>query len=154
MARNYVQGFFVPLNPTKYKGDRNQIVFRSSWERAAFNFCDTEKAIIKWASEEVIIPYSDPLTGKPRRYFTDLWIRTRAPDGTTADFIVEIKPQSQVDEPVRGKGPKAEKRHQEAVVEWLTNQAKWKSAKAWCEKNGMKFLIWTEHHIFPGRKVW
>ncbi len=150
MARSYMQGFFSPLNPRKYQGDRNQIIFRSSWERTAFNFCDTEKAIKKWASEEVIIPYTCPLTGKARRYFVDMWIQTI--DGK--EFLIEIKPYAQTQEPRKGKGPKAEKRYQEEVVEYLTNQAKWKAAREFCAKRNMDFVIWHEGILYPGDKTW
>lgn len=152
--RGYSQGFFTPLNPRKYKGDRNQIVFRSSWEYAAFSFCDTEKAIVKWASEEIIIPYTSPVDNRGHRYFVDLWIRVRQPNGQELEYLVEIKPKDQVNEPKKGRGPKAEKRYQEAVVEYLTNTAKWQAARQWCAKNNMKFLIWTEDQIFPGKKTW
>lgn len=152
--RGFTQGFFTPLNPKKYKGDRNQIIFRSSWEYSAFSFCDTEKAIVKWASEEVIIPYTSPVDGRAHRYFVDLWIKVQQPNGEVAEYLVEIKPKAQTMEPKKGRGPKAEKNYQEAVVEYLVNTAKWQAAKQWCEKKGMKFLIWTEDHIFPGRKTW
>lgn len=152
--RGYTQGFFSPLNPRKYKGDRNQIVFRSSYEYAAFTFCDTEKAVERWSSEEVIIPYTCPVTGKSRRYFMDLWIQVKQPSGSVQEFLVEVKPKSQTMEPVKGRGKNAEKRYQEAVVEYLTNQAKWEAARRWCDKKGMRFLLWTEDEIFPGKRTW
>ena len=50
-------GKFRPTKPRKYKGDPTNIVFRSLWELKFMKYCDTNKNIIKWASEEHVIRY-------------------------------------------------------------------------------------------------
>src|ERR1700751_4675035 len=98
MARQFLQGKYRPDNPDKYQGDISDIVFRSSWELIAFKFCDHATDIVSWSSEGVILPYRG-IDGKMHRYFMDLWIVARQPDGTTKKFLVEIKPKSKMSPP-------------------------------------------------------
>jgi hypothetical protein len=81
------KGKFRPKNTQKYEGDFDKITYRSMWERQVFRWCDTNSKIVKWSSEEVIIPYRCKTDGKLHRYFTDLKIVTTK--GET--IIVEIK---------------------------------------------------------------
>ena len=62
--RILVQGKFRPKNPEKYKGDPTNIIYRSSWELTVFKYLDTNSSILKWASEEIFIPYRHPLTNR------------------------------------------------------------------------------------------
>ena len=57
-------GFFRPKNPAKYSGDYKNIIYRSLWERNVFRWCDENPQILKWVSEEVVIPYYYPLDKK------------------------------------------------------------------------------------------
>ena len=70
-------GKFRPRNPKKYRGDSSKIVYRSSWEARCMNYFDLNDNILWWASEEVIVPYRDPLTNKARRYFPDFIIKIK-----------------------------------------------------------------------------
>ena len=79
----YLQGKFVPKNPAKYVGDIQNIVFRSSYELAAFNFIDNTKEIIKWSSEGTVIPYTICEGDRMRRYFVDLSILVKTGPETT-----------------------------------------------------------------------
>ena len=36
-------GKFTPKNPSKYRGDPTNIIYRSSWERRVMNYLDNEK---------------------------------------------------------------------------------------------------------------
>ena len=69
------KGKFRPKNPKKYKGDPTNIIYRSLLERRFMVYCDDTSAIIKWASEEIIIPYVNPITGRVHRYFPDFYIK-------------------------------------------------------------------------------
>ena len=51
------KGLFKPKNPSKYKGNINEIVYRSSWEKKMMIYCDTTKSVVEWGSEELVIPY-------------------------------------------------------------------------------------------------
>ena len=35
-----VKNKYRPYNPEKYKGDPTNIIFRSSWEKIVFKYCD------------------------------------------------------------------------------------------------------------------
>lgn len=146
----YLQGRFRPLNPKKYRGDINKIVFRSSLELVAFKFCDTNPAIVYWGSEECIIPYKSPVDNRAHRYFMDLKVWTRKEGQEHLQVtLIEIKPRDQIKEPKRG--TKKEKTFINEMQTWLVNSAKWQAARDLCEKEGWKFVIWTEDHLVPGQ---
>jgi hypothetical protein len=137
---NY-KGKFRPNNRQKYKGDITNIIYRSLWERSFMRYCDENKDIVEWGSEELIVPYISPLDNKQHRYFPDFYIKTKNGD----KFMVEIKPKKFT------RPPKPKKRVTKAYMhetkEWHRNQAKWKAAKNVCEKLGWKFQIITEDHL-------
>ena len=145
------KGRYFPTNPKKYKGNPNQIIYRSLWERKVMVYCDKNDAIIEWGSEEVIVPYISPWDGKLHRYFPDFYMKVRQADASTKKFIVEVKPKSQTKEPVRNPKRKTRKWFGE-VKNWGINQAKWKSAEEYCKDQGMEFKIFTEDHINPKYK--
>lgn len=149
MARNFKQGKFVPKNPEKYKGNVKNIVFRSSWEFEMFKYCDKNKKIKFWSSEEIseemIIPYISPKDGKIHRYFMDLKI-VDSNDNTT---LIEIKPFSQTRPP---KVPTRQtKKYLLECLTYAVNEAKWKAAHKHCKERGWKFLIMTEKQIFKDK---
>lgn len=152
MSRMYYQGKFKPENRSKYRGDINNIIFRSSWEFKAMKFCDLNPNILYWASEETIIPYISPIDNRPHRYFMDLTIWYQKQDGTIGKTLVEIKPFAQTQEPVKKQG-KPTKRYMEEVSTYLVNQAKWSATKLLCEKEGWGFTIWTEKELIPDGKM-
>ena len=145
------KGRYFPTNPKKYKGNPNQIIYRSLWERKVMVYCDKNDAIIEWGSEEVIVPYISPWDGKLHRYFPDFYMKVRQADGSTKKFIVEVKPKAQTKEPVKNQKRKTRKWFGE-VKNWGINQAKWKSAQEYCKDQGMEFKIFTEDHINPKYK--
>lgn len=135
-------GKFRPTNLEKYKGDWKKIQYRSSWEAFFMKYCDTNPDIIKWASEETVIPYYSNADGKKRRYFMDFWFLTA--DGK--QFFIEVKPKKETCQP---KQPAtmtsaAKKRFMTEYYTWQVNQDKWKAAKATADKMGIFFRILTE----------
>jgi len=140
----YLQGTFVPANPSKYSGDVTKIYFRSSWEKKAMVFFDNNPSILKWSSEEVIVPYISPIDGKQHRYFPDFLIMVKTIDGTINRIMVEIKPAIQCSPPKQGKKTK---RMITEMHTFMVNQAKWIAAKSWCDRNNMKFQIITEKEL-------
>ena len=145
------KGRYFPTNPKKYKGNPNQIVYRSLWERKVMVYCDKNDAIIEWGSEEVIVPYLSPMDGRIHRYFPDFYMKVRQADGSTKKFIIEVKPKSQCKQPVKNPKRRTTKWFNE-VKTFAINQAKWKSAREFCEDKGMEFKIFTEDHINPKYK--
>lgn len=148
MARKYLQGKFTPMNPKKYNGDLNNIVYRSSWELAAFKFCDSTPQIVAWSSEELVIPYRCATDGRMHRYFLDLVIWVRHPDGTKKKFIVEIKPASQLNKP-RKTAKKKDETYLHECLTYAKNQSKWAAARKWAADNESDFIIWTEKELVP-----
>ena len=69
------QGKFRPSFPIKYKGDYNNIIYRSSWEYKFMVWCDRSTSVAEWGSEEVVVPYISPVDGKRHSYFPDFYVK-------------------------------------------------------------------------------
>ena len=72
------KGKYKPSYPKKYKGDPNNIIYRSLWERKFMVYCDKNENILEWGSEEVIVPYRSPIDNRYHRYFPDFYIKVKA----------------------------------------------------------------------------
>lgn len=142
----FEQGYFRPNHPEKYIGDINDIVYRSSWELKVMRRCDTEKNIVQWSSETMVIPYWSRADNRMRRYFVDFIIKVREKSGELKTWLVEVKPKSQTVPPVHSKGKKKKTILTEEYT-WMVNNDKWNAAKAFADKNGMGFMILTEDSI-------
>ena len=140
------KGIYKPSYPQKYIGDPNNIVYRSLWERKFMTYCDLNENIMKWASEEIWIPYLSPIDRRVHRYFPDFFIKYKDSKGNIKESLIEIKPKRQVE------GPKAQKRVSQKqmyeIKEFAKNQAKWKAAKEFCEDRRWEFQILTEENLF------
>lgn len=139
-------GQFIPRNPKKYCGGY-PILIRSSWERMYAQWLDMTPAIVKWSSENISIKYYDPVQGRTRRYYPDFYIMVDEGDGKYGKYIVEIKPLHET-KPPRKTAKKSKKtfRHQQAT--YITNQAKFKAGREYCDKIGMEFKVVTEKKLF------
>lgn len=137
----WVQGHFKPVNPKKYVGDARNITFRSSWELRVMSRLDTDPNVVSWASEEVTIRYLDPSTKKWRRYFPDFLVKYA--DGKVR--MIEVKPASQQERPIKGR--KKQERFLAEAATYLTNQAKWEAARAFCADKGWEFVVLNEHDL-------
>lgn len=144
------KGIFKPSNPSKYMGDHTNIIYRSLWERKFMVFCDTSSNIIKWASEEIAIPYLSPVDKRYHRYFVDFLIQVKEKDGNEQTYIVEIKPDKKCKEPNKNK--KVTKKYLQEIVEWQINKSKWAFAEEFANKRNWKFKIITEKELFGGQK--
>ena len=137
------QGFFKPANPNKYKGNVNNIIYRSSLELKVFRKLDKSPNILWWNSEEVIIPYRKPTDGgRIHRYFPDLLFKTIKNE----IYLVEIKPYIQT------KRPTITKRKRKSTIlkeniDYSINKSKWYSAEKFCIKKGWHWKIITEKEI-------
>lgn len=141
----FKQGYYKPKNPQKYKGDVNNVIYRSSWEKLFFVWADMNPAVLQWSSEEIVIPYVCDTDNKIHRYFVDAFIRVKNKDGTIVDCIVEIKPEAQTLPP---KFPgKQTARYLNEVHTFVKNQSKWEAAKRYAEDRRMRFLIITEKEL-------
>jgi hypothetical protein len=136
----YYKGKFRPKNLNKYKGDINNIIYRSHWEKQVFKWCDEQTDIVAWASESVIVPYRCKTDNRMHRYFPDIYIKFK--DGKIC--LVEIKPKKETKEP---KKRKKTKRYINEVMTYIKNQSKWEAATDFANDRGWEFQVWTEDTI-------
>ena len=139
------KGKYSPINPRKYKGDPNNVIYRSLWERRFMKYCDTNVNILEWGSEEIALGYISPLDNRPHRYFPDFYIKVKESTGQIKKYLIEIKPKKQTIEPEKKK--KVTKGYLYEVMEYAKNQAKWSAARNFCKDNGWEFKILTEAEL-------
>ena len=150
MRRKRYKGKFKVKNPQKYIGDSTNVIYRSLMELNFMKWCERSEKVLKWNSEEVVIPYISPMDKKRHRYFPDFLIQTNK--GWT---LIEVKPLVQTKPPkkilIEKVTLKKKRRYVKAVKTWLVNEAKWNAAKKVCEVNGWKWSIMSEKHLIPDK---
>jgi hypothetical protein len=106
--------------------------------------CDAHPNILKWASENVKIPYRSPVDGKYHNYVPDFMIQYQDKDGTEHVELIEIKPSNQTTmENARTRGQ---------AMQIHINAAKWTAAQEWCKRKGIRFKVINEDQIFSNKK--
>ena len=141
------QGKFIPVNPQKYVGDWSQIFFRSNWEKKCMIWFDMNPDVIKWSSEEIVIPYVSPVDSRQHRYFPDFLIQVKRPNGAIVTYLVEVKPEKQTQPPKKPK--RITPRYIQECCTYGVNEAKWEAAHKYCKQKGFIFMILTEKAIRP-----
>ena len=146
------KGRFRSKNPAKYKGDPTKIIYRSLWEFKFFRFVDEHPDVIWWQSEEVIVPYRSPIDSRVHRYFPDVIVHKRSPEGKIQTIMVEIKPYKQTLPPDPSKknntpSGRVSRRYLNEVKNYGINSAKWKAARQYCADRGWEFVIMTEKEL-------
>tara|TARA_B100000085_G_scaffold56546_1_gene49530 strand:- start:137 stop:643 length:507 start_codon:yes stop_codon:yes gene_type:complete len=129
-------GLYKAKNINKYKGDHSNIVYRSLWEKAVFQWCDKNPKVKQWSSEETIIPYYYEVDKKYHRYFVDMKIVF-----DDKILLVEIKPEKETKPP---EGPKRTKRYVAEGLTYVKNMNKWEAANEYAKDRGWEFQVWTE----------
>jgi len=162
------QGYYKVQHPEKYVGgDPNLVIYRSSWEQSFCRWCDFSPSITHWSSEPTKVPYYDrvskleeckrqgldpnnPKNWIIKNYNIDFWIEIDKGDGVKEKVIVEIKPSNKLKKPIPP-SPNASLKEQRKfnidAKEFLINEAKFAACKAWADKNGFKYYIFTEHTL-------
>jgi len=141
------QGSFRPRNPNKYLGDPTNVIYRSHWELKLMSYLDKHPHVIKWCSEEIVIPYKSPIDGRWHRYFPDFYVEQINKDKRKEKILIEVKPKYQTIPPAVQKGKKPTKRYINEVKTWGVNQAKWAAAEEYCRDNGFIWQIMHEDHL-------
>lgn len=139
------KGKFRTKNPSKYKGDVNNIVYRSLWELRFMKWCDSNSSVQEWGSETVIVPYISPLDKKVHRYFVDFYIKVLDKNGGLQKYLIEIKPERFTKPPVIP--ARKTKAFIDEVFQYGVNEAKWKAAFEFCQDRNMKFMVLTEKDL-------
>lgn len=141
-----IKSRYKPEYPRKYKGDPNNIICRSSWERKFCRWCDLNENILEWGSEEFCIPYRSPVDKRVHRYFPDFIIKVREQTGEVKRYVIEVKPKKQTRPPVQTT-KKRTKTYINEVKTYAVNEAKWKAADEWCKDRLLEFKIITEDQL-------
>ena len=129
-------GLYKAKNVSKYKGDHTNIVYRSLWEKAVFQWCDKNPKVKGWSSEEIIVPYYYDVDKKYHKYYVDVKIVFE--DKT---LLVEIKPEKETVPPV---GAKRTKKYITEGLTYVKNMNKWEAADSYAKDRGWEFQVWTE----------
>ena len=140
-----MKGVYKPSNPKKYIGDPNNIVYRSGWERTFMKYLDDRESVIRWASEEISVPYYNPMKKRVAKYFPDFYVEYKKKEGGVKKCLIEIKPLRECSPP---KYTKRTKNVMIAESLFAQNNAKWAAAREFCEDNGLEFRILTEKDLF------
>ena len=143
------KGKYTVNNISKYVGDPTKIIYRSLWERRFMVFCDTNKKILKWSSETIIVPYISPVDNKPHRYIVDFIIKYLGKNSNEITTLIEIKPKKQCKKPPQRK--KATRSYIKEMMTWEVNKSKWESAKRFADQRGWNFKILTENELLLGK---
>lgn len=144
------QGYFRPMNPSKYIGDPTKIIFRSSWEQRFCKYCDDTPEVLYWSSEPVAIPYISPVDGREHSYFVDFYMKLQKSE-EVIEYLVEIKPSKALNPPVMKEGLTTIKRlhaYNQAAKDWLVNKAKFAAAQEFARINNKHFIVVTEEFLF------
>tara|TARA_B100001778_G_C18372508_1_gene531465 strand:+ start:146 stop:562 length:417 start_codon:yes stop_codon:yes gene_type:complete len=133
------KGRFKPQNPKKYKGDPNNVIYRSSWELRVMKYLDNQPKVEWWASEEMFVRYKSPIDERIHRYYPDFVVKTKE-----KTFMLEVKPFHQTQKPKQKR--KTKKFLQEAAT-YAVNQQKWRAADMFCQEHGWLFKLVTEKDL-------
>ena len=132
------KGKFRPKNPNKYKGNPTNIIYRSLLERRFMVYLDNTPSVLKWSSEEIVIPYVSPLDKRVHRYFPDFYMKYKDKAGVIVEDLIEIKPSRHCKPPdpkrKLTKTGRTSKRYLKEVDTYIINDAKWKQAVKFCEE--------------------
>ena len=144
------QGYFRPVNPDKYLGDPNKIIFRSSWEFKFLKWCDSSPTVIEYSSEPFAIPYFNPIDERVHKYYIDFYMVVRESDGSLQKYLIEVKPSSQVAPPIAPTKltDNQIKSYMYATKQYIINSAKFEAASDFAKNHGLKFGIITEQFLF------
>lgn len=135
----YEQGYINPLGCNKvFESQKGKpIIYRSSYELAFVEWCETSKNVKKWGSECVPIKYILCTNGTQHTYYPDYIVEMESGEV----YLIEVKPFNQTQK------PKSSDYYSYAWQTYIKNRCKWEAAKLFCEHNNMKFKILTERVI-------
>ena len=62
-------------------------------------WCDNHDKVVAWSSEPIEIKYISRQDNRAHRYYPDFYFKASQGDGTFKEYLVEIKPKSQIQKP-------------------------------------------------------
>lgn len=141
--KTYKQGIYRPKHPEKLLGKLPYAIYRSGLELNYFRILDENPSVVRWGSEELVIPYQ--FQGKWHKYYIDLVVFLKV-GNELKKLMIELKPHRQTIEPKNSKRKKKETYLSECVM-YAKNCAKWQSAREYASKIGCEFKILTEKDL-------
>lgn len=108
-------------------------------------WCDRNPNVIKWGSENVIVPYKSPLDHRMHRYFVDNFVMIKEGEKLKR-YLIEIKPDCQT-RPPNKHGNKKQSTILYEECQYKVNTEKWKQAREFAKNQGWEFLIITEKDL-------
>jgi hypothetical protein len=138
------QGYYNPMNPQKYIAN-GPIIYRSSWEKKFCHWCDHNPDVISWVSEPFSIKYYNILDKKFHNYFPDFYIKMKK-DGVIEEYLVEIKPKSQLKkpEPPKRNSKKAMENFKYGYETFVRNLCKTDALNKVAKQRNYKVMLLTE----------
>ena len=135
---------YKPEFSDKYVGNSENIICRSNWERKFCKYLDQNATVIRWSSEELVIPYISTIDKQMHQYYPDFLFEAKK-DDIIETYVVEIKPKKQTTKPTPKKNKRA---HLNECITYETNVCKWNAAKIFCDQRNWTFKILTEDDLF------
>lgn len=141
--KNFKQGYYRPEHPEKLLGKKDYVIYRSGLELSYFRILDKNPNVVRWGSEEIVIPYR--YNDSWHKYYIDLVVFLKVGD-ELKKMLIELKPYKQTIQPVDSKRKKRSTFMNECLT-WHKNCAKWDSAREYAKKARCEFKILTEKDL-------
>ena len=125
-------------------GNPDNIICRSTWERKMCKYLDYNTNVIRWASEELKIPYYSPVDKKWHNYIPDFLCEILDKTKEVQTYLIEVKPKKQTKQPKK----RNSKLYLSEMARYTINTSKWKAAENFCKDQGWTFKILTEKELF------
>src|SRR6478735_7765940 len=152
----YYQGYYKLVNENKYISDPTKIIYRSSLELKFCSFIDKNPKVVRWASEQVSIPYIGE-DNKQHTYHIDFYVEILNPNNPVGidRLLIEVKPSQEAERVIKNTPPpkpvkitpKSLKNWEYSLMEFFKNKRKWITAEKYAKNKGMFFIIVTEKTI-------
>ena len=136
---------YIPVFPEKYTGDPTNIIMRSSWETRFASWCDKNPSVVKWSSEETVIPYRCSTDNRIHRYFIDFKITVKDKNNNVKTYLIEVKPAKQTIPPIYP--GKRTQRYSGESLAYMKNTSKWKAAIEYAKDRNWEFKLITEQEL-------
>lgn len=146
----YKQGYLKLKNKSKYLGDPNLVIYRSSYEKKFYKELDEDNNVVGWEAEPewLKVKYVDPISKKIRTYYPDVFVIKNV-NGERKQFVIEIKSNAFLKKPIKKQNmtPKQRKSYMKKMYNFLVIMSKKSAAQKMCERKGWEYLFMTETYI-------
>jgi len=110
-------------------------------------YLDLNTNVVRWASEELKIPYYSPIDNKWHNYIPDFLCEIKDKNKKIKTYLIEVKPKKQTKQPKQPK-KRNSRVYLKEMATFTINTCKWEAAEKFCEEQGWTFKILTEKELF------